>query len=275
MITTGSKWFYGLGLVMLVLAAAYGWTTGGSGLGPVSVGYKGGVGDHFGYGVLLSAAVASVFLGAVTTATRDAEAEAEAQVAGTDTVPEVTPAGASYWPPVAAFGAALLVVGLVVDTVMVVFGLVVLGIALVEWAVQSWADRATGDPETNRRIRNKLMNPLEFPAAGFLALAVLAVAMSRLFLALSAEATVWVALALAVVVVAGGALVASRPTISPNVVVGLLVVGAVVVIGIGIASAAVGTRDFEQHGSEDGGEHSDEGASAPLPAGPVTVEVAR
>ena len=274
MITTGSKWFFGFGFFTLVLAAAYGWTTGGNGLGPVSVGYKGGVGDHFGYGILLSAAVVGFFLGAVTTATRDAEAEAEAQVAGTDEVPEVTPAGTSYWPPVAAFGAALLVVGLVADTVLFVFGLVVLGIVLVEWAVQSWADRATGDPETNRRIRNRLMNPIEFPAAGVLALAVLAIAMSRLFLTLSAEATVWVALAFAVVVVAVGAFVASRPKLDPNLVVGVLILGAVVVIGIGIASAAVGTRDFEHHGSEEEGEHSDEDASAPLPAGPTTVEVA-
>ena len=45
MITTGSKWFFGLGFVSLVLAAAYGWTTGGNGLGPLSLGYKGGVGD--------------------------------------------------------------------------------------------------------------------------------------------------------------------------------------------------------------------------------------
>ena len=43
--------------------AAYGWTTGGNGLGPVSVGYKGGVGDHFGYTVLFVAAVISFGLG--------------------------------------------------------------------------------------------------------------------------------------------------------------------------------------------------------------------
>ena len=88
------------------------------------------------------------------------------------------------------------------------------------------------------------------------------------------EATVWVALAFAVVVVAVGAFVASRPKLDPNLVVGVLILGAVVVIGIGIASAAVGTRDCEHHGSEEEGEHSDEDASAPLPAGPTTVEVA-
>jgi len=273
MITTGSKWFFGLGLVSLVLAAAYGWTTGGNGLGPLTAGYKGGVGDHFGYGILLSGAVVSLVFGLVSTAARDADAAAVRQLAGTDTLPPVVPAGISYWPPVAAFGAALVVIGLVSGAVLVVFGLIVLGIVLVEWAVQAWADRATGDPETNRRIRNRLMNPIEYPAAGVLALGVLAIAFSQVFLALSSEAAVWVALAAAVVVVGAGFLVASRPRISSNVVVALLVVGAIVVIGIGVAGGVAGPREFH-HIEDEGGEHGDQDALGPTTA-PVIVEVAR
>jgi hypothetical protein len=271
MITTGSKWFYGLGIVSYVLAMAYGWTTGGNGLGPVSLGYKGGVGDHFGYGILIAAAVVSIVFGIVTTAARDAEAEAVAQIAGTATVPAVTPAGTSYWPPIAAFGAALVVIGLVAEPLMFVAGLVVLGIVLVEWAVQSWADRATGDPETNRRIRNRLMNPIEYPAAAALALVAIAVAFSRVFLTLSASAAVWVALGIGVVVVLGGFLIASRPRISSNVVVGLLVVVAVAILGVGIAAGVNGTRTFHEHEEEGEGE---EGAPAPEAEPPVVIEVA-
>ena len=270
MITTGTKWFFGLGFVTLVLSWAYGWTTGGNGFGPLTLGYKGAVGDHLGYGILLGTGLISFFLGAVTTASRDADAEAVAQIAGTETVPAVTPAGVSYWPPVAAFGVALVVIGLVSDSLVFVFGLIVLGIVLVEWAVQAWADKATGDPETNRRIRNRLMNPIEYPAAGLLALAVLALAFSRVFLTLSADAAVWVALAAAVVVVGGGFVVAARPKISSNVVVGLLVVGALVVIGIGIAGGVAGPREFHEH--EEEGEHGTEGEGAlPSPAAPVEV----
>lgn len=273
MITTGSKWFYGFGILSLVLAAAYGWTTGGSGLGPVSVGYKGGVGDHLGYGILLSAGVVSLLYGSVATALRDADAAAVAQVAGTEAVPPVLPARTSYWPPVAAFGAALVVIGLVSEAVIFVYGLIVLGVVLVEWAVQTWADHATGDPETNRRIRNRLMNPIEYPAAGLLALGVLAVAFSRVFLALSVEAAVWVALAVAVVVVSGGFLVAARPHVSPNVVVGLIVAAAVLVIGIGVAGAVAGTREFHPH--EEEGEEGARAEAARAPAASLIVEVAR
>jgi multidrug transporter EmrE-like cation transporter len=249
-ITTGSKWFLGLGFVSLVLAAAYGWTTGGNGVGPLTMGYKGGVGDHFGYGVLSAAGYISLFLGAVSLAVRDAEALAEAQVAGTDTVPAAIPATPSYWPAVTAFGVALVVVGLVASPVLFVFGLVALGVALVEWAVQTWADRATGDPATNRQIRNRLMNPIEFPAAGLLAIGLVVAAFSRLFLSLSADAAVWVGIGITGVIIVAGFFFASRPRISRNVVVGVLLVAAVVVIGLGIGGAVSGEREFHEPGAE-------------------------
>lgn len=273
MITTGSKWYFGLGAVTVVLAWAYGWTTGGNGLGPVSAGWKGGVGDHFGYGVLLAAALLSLLLGCVSLAVRDAEAEAVAQVAGTDAVPAVTPAGTSYWPPVAAFGVALVVIGLVSAPVLVVFGLVALGIVLVEWTVQTWADRATGDPATNREIRNRLMNPIEFPAAGLLAVAVLVVSFSRVFLAISADNAVWVATAASIVVFLLGVFAASRPRLSPNVVVGLLFVLAVAVIGAGVAAGVAGTRTFHEHEDEGGGHTTTESheSGAPAPDAPVVI----
>jgi hypothetical protein len=264
MITTGSKWFYGLGFVTLVLAAAYGWTTGGNGLGPLTMGYKGGVGDHLGYGLLVTAAIVSLLLGFVVTAVRDADAESVAQVAGTETVPAVTPAGSSYWPAAAAFGVALAVIGLVSSTVLLVFGLIVLGIVLVEWTVQAWADHATGDPETNRRIRSRVMNPIEFPAAAALILGVVAIAFSRVFLTFSAETTVWIGVGITAVIVAGAFLVASRPSISSNVVVGLVMVAALAIVAVGVAAGVAGPREF--HHPEEGEETHEGALGLPAPA---------
>jgi hypothetical protein len=249
-ITTGSKWFFGLGFVSLVLAVAYGWTTGGNGLGPVTMGYKGGVGDHFGYGVLVAAGFISLFLGAMSLAVRDAEALAEAQVAGTETVPAAIPAAPSYWPAVSAFGVALVVIGLVASPVLFVIGLVALGVVLVEWTVQAWADHATGDPATNRQLRNRLMNPIEFPAAGVLAIGVFVAAFSRLFLALSADAAVWVGIGITGLIIVLGFFFASRPRISANVIVGVLLFAALVAIGLGIGGAVSGEREFHEPGAE-------------------------
>jgi hypothetical protein len=275
MITTGTKWFFGLGFVTLVLAWAYGWTTGGSGLGPITVGYKGGVGDHFGYAVLLGAAVVSIVLGVVSTGLRDADPEAEAQVAGTDVVPPVTPVATSYWPVIAAFGVALTIVGLVTEAAVFVFGLITVGIALIEWTVQAWADRATGDPAANREIRNRLMNPVEFPAAGLLAIALVVVAFSRVFLAVSSESAVWVATGLAAVIFLVGALAASRPKLGSNLVVGLLLVGAVGVLAAGVVAAVAGEREFHEHESEEHTDYSDDVADEEaLPIVATTAPVA-
>ncbi|MGH9213837.1 MAG: hypothetical protein ACRD2C_24665 [Acidimicrobiales bacterium] len=260
MITTGTKWFFGLGIVTLTLAAVYGWTTGGNGLGPVTVGYNGGVGDHFGYGVLVAAGVVSLFQGTVLTAWRDADPQAEAEVARLAVVPAVRPAGVSYWPAIAAFGAALVVVGLATEPILFVVGLIVLGIVLAEWTVQTWADHATGDPATNARLRNRLMNPIEFPAAGALAVGIVVVSVSRVLLAVSELGAVWVAGAVAVIVLAAGAMVASRPRLSSNVVVALLLVAAIVVIGLGVAGGVAGEREFHPFGTEPADEREHEGA---------------
>lgn len=262
MFTTGSKWFLGLGLVSLVLAAAYGWSTGGNGLGPVTVGYNGGVGDHFGYALLLSFGAVGVFLGLLALATRDAAPSALAELTGTETAPSLSPPSrGSYWPILGAFGVALVVLGLVISNVMFVIGFFLLLGVTVEWMVLAWSDRATGDPETNRLVRNRVMGPFEVPLAGFLIAAGVVAAISRILLTSSELGAVGVATVLGVVILGIGVLLAAKPTISPNLVAGVLVMCAVAIVAAGVASAARGERLIEHHetDSEHGGEGDAEG----------------
>lgn len=244
MITTGTKWFLGLGIVTFVLGAGYGWSTGGEALGPLSMGQMGPVGDHLGYGLLMTAAGLSVFHALVLSAIRDSSARAEAEVAGLAAVPPVRPAAISYWPVVAAFGVALAIVGLVTEPLLLIFGAVVVGIVLVEWTVQTWAESATGDPATNRRIRNRIMNPIEFPVAGALGVAIVVLSFSRVFLAVSALGAVWTATAVATVILLGGALIASRPKLSANAIVAVLLLAAVASIAVGVTAGLSGEREF-------------------------------
>lgn len=254
MFTTGSKWFFGLGLVSLVLAAAYGWTTGGNGLGPVTAGYKGGVGDHLGYTLLVSIGLAAIFLGLVAIATRDAAPSALAELAGTEVAPTVAPpTQAAYWPPLGAFGAALVVLGLVISNVMFVIGFFVLLAVLVEWMVLAWSDRATGDPEINRLVRRRVMGPFEVPLAGVLVAGAAVFAFSRMLLAASELGAVAIATVLGVAILVVGALIATRPRLSPNAVAGLLLLCALGVVVGGVASAALGERVIIEHREEKGG----------------------
>ena len=261
MITTGSKFFYALAGLLLLGAVVYGYSTGGGGVGPLSAGYKGGVGDLVGYSILLGASAAAAFLGFATTAFRDADPEAEAELLGLDAPPAPTAPGASYWPLVGAFGVVLVVIGVVLNNVFFVAGLIVLGAVAVEWTMQAWSERATGDPAVNREIRNRIMLPFEVPVAGALIVAVVIIGYSRVFLAVSKENAVWAALVIAALIFAVGTVLAAQSRIRTDLIAGLLVVGALVTVGLGIVSAVSGEREFEHHGEDHSDEHSEEGGS--------------
>ncbi|MFP5321891.1 MAG: hypothetical protein ACLGIC_08575 [Acidimicrobiia bacterium] len=259
MITTGSKFFYALAGLLLVSAVVYGYSTGGGEVGPLSFGYKGGVGDHLGYGILVAAAVASALAGFLTTAFRDADPEAGAQLIGADAPPPVRVPSSSFWPIVGAFGVALLIVGVVLNNVFFVAGLIALGAVAVEWTMQAWADRATGDPAVNREIRNRIMLPIEVPVAGALIVAVVVLGYSRVFLAVSKLGAVWIALGIAAVIFGIGTALSLRPRIRTDLVAGLLAVAAVATIGAGIFGAVAGEREFHDLSEEDGGEGEEHG----------------
>ena len=262
MFTTGSKWFLSTGLVALVLAAAYGWTTGGNGLGPVTMGYKGGVGDHLGYALLVGIGAASLFFGLVALGVRDAETAALAELAGLDTAPVVVaPARRAYWPAIAAFGAAALVLGMVLSTTLLIVALILLFAAMVEWMVLAWSDHATGDAATNKMVRDRLMGTLEVPLAGILLVGGTIFCFSRLLLTSSENGAVIVAIVLGTIVLVTGVVIAKQPKLSPNLIAGVLAVAAVGVVVIGVASAHRGAR------YEEPVEVHDNGNTAPVAPG--------
>src|SRR5207244_3133594 len=101
--------------------------------------------------------------------------------------PRVSP---SVWPIIGAFGAGLIVIGLVYDRRWFIGGLLVLVATTVEWAVQAWSDRASDDPEYNARARARVMHPLEFPIFGALAVGLVIFGFSRVMLAIPKNAAV-------------------------------------------------------------------------------------
>jgi len=61
--------------------------SGGGNVGPVSLGWKGGVGDHVGYVLLVGLATIAGATGLVLVAIRDADPAAQAELLGLDSVP--------------------------------------------------------------------------------------------------------------------------------------------------------------------------------------------
>jgi hypothetical protein len=276
MFPTGSKYFFGLGFFALVAAMVYGAASADHAVnldtfvGVMTFGYKGSVGDHVGYSILVGLAGACIFLGCVTAAFRDADAEAVAEVAGLDSVPEVVPPGtASYVPIITAFGVGSIVLGLVAGAIWVAVGLIILAFMVVEWTVKAWSDRATGDPAVNQAIRNRLMYPVEVPVLAAAGIAVFVLSIARLLLVLPNELSSYLVFGLVpCVMLAGGWFITTRPQLNRNVLTALLLVGGVAVLASGIVGASIKERDVEHHEEE---EHSEgEGSLAPIaPDAPV------
>ncbi len=255
MITTGTKLYIAIGIFGLVAAGVYGVGSGGDCVGVLSLGFKGGVGEHLGYSVLLTFGAAAMAVGSALSAFRDADAAAQVGAIDADVVPRVqAPSTASPWPIAGAFGAGIGLLGLVVSPPLFWIGLVMTGIVIVEWTVQVWADRATGDTEVNRAIRNRLMLPVEVPAIALIGIGVLVFAASRILLSLTRTGAVVAAIAITSLIFMVGALAAWRPKVGASLVSAVLVLGAVGMLAGGIVAAAIGEREFHE---EEGGEETE------------------
>ncbi|MEO6627636.1 MAG: hypothetical protein ABIP03_03620 [Aquihabitans sp.] len=276
MFKTGSKFLFGLAAFGFVAAIAYAGATGhhqiglASLIGPLTFGYKGYVGEHVGYSLLMGLSFASLFGGILLSALRDADAEAVAEVAGVETVPETpTPSATNYWPVVGAFSCGLIVLGLAVGATLFTIGLLGLSIVAIEWAVRAWSDRATGDPEVNRSIRDRFLQPVEIPALALLIIIGMVLAVSRILLALPKNGSYVVFGLVPAILVGIGALLAMKPKISQSVIAAMLVVGGLAVLAGGVAAAIHGEREHEG-GHEEKTEHGESGL-APLPSPSQTV----
>jgi hypothetical protein len=268
MFKTGSKFLYGVAAFGFVAAIAYALATSTGSLtsdgtidkvlGPLTLGYKGGVGDHVGFTVLVTLSAVSFFLAVLLAAIRDGDAEAAAEVIGAEAVPEViAPAAVNYWPVVAAFSVAAVVLGLAVGSALFVIGCVGLTIATAEWAISAWSDRITGDPDVNLSIRNRMMHPIEVPVGAVLAIGLFVLAISRILLALPKNGSYLVFGLVPAVIFGVGILVVMRPKLSRSVIAGLLLFGGFAVLAGGVAAAIAGEREHEggEHQQEGGGEH--------------------
>ncbi len=137
MLTPGFKFFFGLAVGLATVAVVYGYVTGGDQLGPFIWGWKGGIGDHVGYVVLMGLSVVAGVIGCMLVSFRDADPEAQADYAGIDSIAPTNHIAGSHWPVVGALGAATMVVGLVVAPVVFIVGVVLGGITVVGWTIHA------------------------------------------------------------------------------------------------------------------------------------------
>ena len=256
MLTTGFKLWFGLFMGAMLAAVFAGYTSGATETGPISMGWKGGVGNHVSYVILVTAAAGLAMIGLVAAAFRDADAEAQAEVLGLDEAPEAQAVvGNSLWPVFGALGIGAVAVGLVVHPAIFVIGLCILAGVGVEWTMTNWSEKVSGDAAANATARENLMRPIEIPVLGTVGIGVLVLAISRVLLASSVNGAVLVATVAGVLVFGGAMLVSKQPEMPRRTVRSILFVGCVAVLLAGILAAVNGEREFHQQGG--GAQHDD------------------
>ena len=249
MIPTGSKLWFGVAGFALVAAVAY---------------FIASDGEEHGSMVLLSLALAGFTLGLLSSFLRDGDLPAPRSLS--DEVPPSEGAVATAparveltaaWPALLAVGLGVAAVGLAVGNLLLYLGLLLAVAAGVEWMVQAWAERATGDPARNRELRNRLMSPFEIPVLAAAVIAVVIIAFSRVLLAVPKAGSTVFAIVVAVVILGAAFLITSRPRLSSSLITGVVVLGAIGLLGGGIVGGVAGEREFEEHGAEE--DHGGEG----------------
>jgi hypothetical protein len=286
MVTTGAKYFFGITAFALLAAVVYAMSTYGDPLGmsaflgSITFGYKGGVGDHAGYAVLVGLIAASALLGVVASAVRDADPKALAELAIGPEAPEEAapavkaPAGTNWWPALVAFGLAVVVVGLVTEAKVFIIGWVIVGLATLEWGVRAWADHATADSAINRTLRHRFMNPLELPGFAVIGIGIFVISVSRLLLATNEHVATFIFGAVPATILLVAVLINLRPQTSKAIIGGLLALGAAVVLAAGVTGLVRGEHHKEREAPK--GTHFKPhlvGMAPVEPGAPVTVRV--
>lgn len=255
MITTGGKLWFALTAFALVAAGVYFLATAGEDGGGLT---------------LLFLAAGAATIGGAAVATRDGDATVSGE--GTREPVRIRSALPAPWPVLSALGAGLTIIGFATGGLLLYAGFGVLAIALLEWMVQSWAERSTADPAYNQALRNRIMFPLEVPALGFLGVGFVILTFSRVLLAApDKNVSTVIALGVAALITVVAFVVANRPKISSNAVAWMIAVGAVVLLGAGVATGVSGEREIEQHEAEHAEVDIEEGHGGENGAGEGTI----
>lgn len=217
--------------------------------------YAAATGDRGGFTLLVAAGLAAATLGVAIFAfagpdvdVRVAEGAAPARV-----TPQATePAKGSPWPVGAAVALALLAIGAAIPALMLL-GIVAALVVTGGWLAQAWREHPAWTPEMTERINDRLVVPIGLPATVITLAGIGTVSFSRVLLAVSKEAAVWIALGAAIAILGACAYVASRPRMGRAALGALATGSAVLVLASGIAGAVKGERQF--HAAGEAGEH--------------------
>jgi hypothetical protein len=234
MFTTGSKLFLGATVLSIVAAVVFGASKGGSD------GWLGVMG-------LLSAAVAFALLFCVNYYTHDGNVSGMSDNATTQSPAAQPPVERSMWPVVSAVAVGAIALGAISKPIVFKAGVVLLIACGVEWMVQGWSERASADHAYNAELRKRMLHPIEFPVLAAAGLAAVIYSFSRIMLWIDKSGGPVVFIIAGALVLVGGFLFASKPSLKKGVVTGICAIAALGLVSTGAVMAVDGQRTIEEH----------------------------
>lgn len=157
------------------------------------------------------------------------------------------PPQGSAWPAFAALTVTVLACTAAAGGLVVWVGVIAVVIAGLGWFGTVWRGHTTWTPKVQERVRFRLLVPVALPAAMVLLAATIAISVSRILLAVSKDASVVIALGVAVSILGACWFVASKPRMNSSSVLALVVLAVLAVAGAGISGVAAGEREFHPH----------------------------
>ena len=219
----------------------------------VGFGYVVGTSDRVGFTNLVFAGVAAFTLALAVYAFVPREPlqlaldeVGEARPADTTDLPE-----ASNWPALAALSLGLLAAGAAFEGSLILLGVVVGLVALFSWFGQVWREHPSWTQEMTDRVNDRFVVPFGLPGTIFLLAGLGVISLSRLFLAVSAEAAPWIGIIIAFALLGAFYLLSVRDVGRPAMAT-LATIGVGLVLAAGVAGALKGEREFHHAGAEGG-----------------------
>lgn len=232
MVPFGSKALFGLSFAALIAAIAYGVATNdGSG------------------GAVLGFVAAGAMALAITVAIADPDV---APYVAADAPPrDVPPAGArpslpSPWPVVGAVALGVGALAVATDAVVVLTAVILLTVAGIGWLFQHWAEHPSYTARYGARLKERFLVPVGLPVGVIALVGVIAISLSRIFLALPEQGTRAVALVIALVILFAAFAVAASERMARNALAALCAFAFLAVVGAGVAGLTHGERKFEK-----------------------------
>jgi plastocyanin len=155
----------------------------------------------------------------------------------------------TVWAPAAAFTATIAVAGLATDRGLFVLGLLGSIVIAFAWLGQVWREHPAWTAAMDSRLHDRFIVPVVLPASIFVLAGISVISLSRLLLAVSAEAAPVIVIVGAAAVLALFYVLANR-NVGRQALATLAVVAAGLVIAAGVAGHLRGQRHVAAHGAK-------------------------